>query len=61
VDQGPVLVQKTCLVAPGSDTAATLKAKVQALETAAWEEALRLYQEDLPRVTQTIMAMGVQR
>ena len=61
VDQGPVLVQKTCVVDPGVDTAAMLKAKVQALETEAWEEALRVYQEDLPRVTQTIMAMGVQR
>lgn len=61
VDQGPVLVQKTCVVEPGVDTAAMLKAKVQALETEAWEEALRVYQEDLPRVTQTIMAMGVKR
>ena len=61
VDQGPVLVQKTCVVAPGVDTAATLKTKVQALETEAWEEALRVFREDLPRVTQTIMAMGVQR
>jgi hypothetical protein len=49
------------VVDPGVDTAAMLKAKVQALETEAWEEALRVYQEDLPRVTQTIMAMGVQR
>lgn len=58
VDQGPVLIQKTCSVEPGFDTAATLKAKVQELEERAWEEAVRVYQEDLPRITRAILSMS---
>jgi phosphoribosylglycinamide formyltransferase 1 len=40
VDGGPIVLQKRCVVLPG-DTAETLKDRVQALEQAAFVEALR--------------------
>ena len=47
VDGGPILVQKACAVLPGDD-AATLKARVQALEGEAYVEALRFFTDDAP-------------
>jgi formyltetrahydrofolate-dependent phosphoribosylglycinamide formyltransferase len=41
VDHGPILIQKRCAVEPG-DTAETLKQKVQALEGAAFIEAIKI-------------------
>ncbi len=41
VDEGPILIQKKCIVEPG-DTVETLKAKVQALEGEAFIEAIKL-------------------
>lgn len=43
VDEGKVLVQKTCTVSP-DDTAESLKAKVQALEAGALVEAISVFQ-----------------
>jgi len=40
VDAGPIVLQKRCPVLPG-DTADTLKARVQALEQAAFIEVLK--------------------
>ena len=57
VDQGPVLIQEKCVVEPGRDTAASLKGKVQALETLSWEAALRVYREDFPRIVDIMMKM----
>lgn len=47
VDGGPILVQRSCAVLPG-DTPSALKARVQALEGAAYVEALRLFTDDAP-------------
>lgn len=45
VDEGEVLIQKTCAVSP-DDTAESLKAKVQALEAGALVEAIKSLSEE---------------
>lgn len=44
-DTGPIIIQKKCLVEP-TDTAETLKAKVQKLEGEAFIEAIQKFQHD---------------